>query len=468
VRNVNKLIAAFIVVVLPCITNAQTTLRALAEARGRYIGSAANGTFYSNPTVPANYKQVLAQEFNILVAENEMKMDALLYEKNTYNWSKADALIAFAETNKMRVRGHCLAWHSQTPSWMAKETWTRTSLLALLKSHVTAVVTRYKGRVHEWDVVNEAVNDNNPANFRGQGAGTSIWYSVIGADFIDSAFVWAHAADPSADLYYNDYNIEYGGSKNTFILNLVKGLKQRNIPITGVGMQAHLEHNLSASRISVISKFVDSLAKYDLKGQITELDLGIPQGTVTAATLKAQAASYAMMMDLFLSKPNMQSFVMWGFTDRYTWLTAPEFADEQPLIFDANLNKKSAYDSLVVAFNRHPALASSSSAKPSSSSAEPSSSSAKTSSSSVANSSGSNASSSAGTSHLQKVDARKQTSIYWGHALGRIVIPQDGYLEVVTVSGMRLQGFRVEHGETIDLSTLGIAPGGYWTLTPER
>jgi len=326
--------------------SAQSTIRSLATERGRYVGSILNSEWFSGTAV-STYEPIHKAQFNVVVAENEMKFDALEPSQNTFNWTNADKLVAYAQANNMRIRGHALAWHSQVPAWVTNGSWTRATLLAVLKNHITSVVTRYKGKVQEWDVVNEAIDG---AAWRTG----SIWYSTIGADFIDSAFVWAHAADPSADLYYNDYSLEWGvgsGTKAGFLLAQCKKWKTNGIPITGVGSQTHIANTHTGTPAN-LKLLVDSLKSLGLTAAITELDIGFATGTTpTAADLAAQGHLYAQFMDLFLTSANMKTFIMWGFTDKYSWLSSQNKA--YGLIYDASLVKKPAYDSLIAALNRH-------------------------------------------------------------------------------------------------------------------
>jgi len=329
--------------------NAQT-LRSLAAERGRYVGSILNSEWFNNGlgSNATTYESIHKAQFNVVVAENEMKFDALEPSKNTFSWTKADKLMTYAEANGMRVRGHALAWHSQVPSWVSNSSWTRTTLLAVLKNHITTVVTHYKGRIQEWDVVNEAIDGSS---WRTE----SIWYKTIGADFIDSAFVWAHAADPSAELYYNDYGIEWGTGNNSkagFLLTQCQKWKNNGIPITGVGTQTHIANTHTGTPANV-KALATALKNLGMTLQITELDIGFNSGTTpTASDLAAQGHLYAQFMDLFLEATNMKSLVIWGFTDKYSWLPSSQSKD-YGLIYDKSMVKKPAYDSLMASLNRH-------------------------------------------------------------------------------------------------------------------
>lgn len=180
----------------------------------------------------------------MIVAGNEMKFDAMEPEQGNFKFETADKLVAFAEQHQMKVRGHTLVWHSQLPGWLGagsegasnNNNYTRDELLKIMENHITTIVSHYKGRVHEWDVVNECVSDNSSQTLR-----NSIWQKVIGESFIDSAFVYARRADPDAKLYINDYSVEFAGNnKADRYYNLVKKLVARGVPIDGVGLQAHL------------------------------------------------------------------------------------------------------------------------------------------------------------------------------------------------------------------------------------
>ena len=199
---------------------AQETLRSLAEERGRYIGAILNSEWFNN-AIESQFEEIHKTQFNAVVAENEMKFDATEPNKGQFSYAKGDKMVTYAKANKMRVRGHALAWHSQVPGWV-NNIRDKKQLLDVLKNHIDNVVGHWKGEVAEWDVVNEAINDDNNHGWRSNG---SVWFQTIGAEFLDSAFVWAHAADPDAELCYNDYAIEWGlgqGSKAGFVVDQVR------------------------------------------------------------------------------------------------------------------------------------------------------------------------------------------------------------------------------------------------------
>ena len=205
-------------------------------------------------------------------------------------------------------------------------------------------------------MVNEAINDDYNADWRST---NSVWYEGIGAEFLDSAFVWTHEADPDAELCYNDYSIEWGlreGSKASFVVEQVKRWKANNIPITCVGTQTHIEiaHETTPQNVRALAK---ALAELGVTLNITELDIGFPKGSagnLSAADYAKQGHIYRQFMDVFLEEPNMGEFVMWGLTDAHSWLDEQQGKTEG-LIFDKQYKAKPAFDSIMASLKAHPA-----------------------------------------------------------------------------------------------------------------
>ncbi|MCQ2089539.1 MAG: endo-1,4-beta-xylanase [Fibrobacter sp.] len=340
-----------------------STLRQLAEARGRFVGAILNSNWFSYGLGDDAevYENTHKSQFNIVVAENEMKFDATEPARNSFNFKNGDKLMAYAAANGMQVRGHALAWHSQVPDWVPKLAESvaaaggspKDTLLAVLKNHIENVVGHYKGKIREWDVVNEAI-DGTPAAWRDGSA--SVWYKYIGREFIDSAFVWAHKADPDARLYYNDYSLEWGvaeGSKGKFAVDSVaKRLRAAGIYITGIGCQTHISdyHVTTPQNVKALAQMLEAEG---MTLQITELDIGFDKKTATQSDYEAQGSLYRQFMDLFLEAPNMEAFVIWGFSDKYSWLA--DLYKYNGLIFDSSFAAKPAYDSLVASLKAHSA-----------------------------------------------------------------------------------------------------------------
>ncbi|MHB8627695.1 MAG: endo-1,4-beta-xylanase [Aggregatilineales bacterium] len=319
------------------------TLRSLAQARGFYIGAAA-----AIPPLRANaqYGATLSREFNLVVPENVMKMGPLRPTRDTFDFSDADTLVAFAEANGMKVRGHNLVWHQQLPAWLTQGQFSRAELLDILHQHIATVVGHYKGRILAWDVVNEAVGDNGQMR-------SDLWSQGIGPEYIDDAFRWAHEADPNAKLFYNDYNGEGSGRKSDMIYALVKDLKARGVPIDGVGLQMHvgIDHppNPTAVRANIAR-----LGALGLQVQITEMDVKIQNGVGTPSErLVAQAEVYRQMLSVCLETPVCTAFLTWGFTDQYSWIPGFTGHPDAPLPFDTNYAPKPAYWALRGVLNHY-------------------------------------------------------------------------------------------------------------------
>ena len=298
-----------------------------------------------------------ARQFNMMVCENEMKMDALQPSKGSFSFGSADNLVSLAQQNDMAIRGHCLVWHSQVPGWLSSDgkkndkNWTREQALEIMKNHITKVMQHYKGKVREWDVVNECLDDDqttvrsNPNSYdlRQQ----SVWQRAIGDDYIDSAFVYAHRADPDAILYLNDYGVELQGkAKSLAFYNLAVSLKEKGIPIHGVGLQCHF--SIGEVDGVKLNRTIKRFAEAGLKCIITELDMGVP--STSAANLEEQARLYRMITDIVLNNDNCPSMVIWGVKDNDSWRT-----NSNPLLYDSGMGKKSAWYAVRSAL-RHRAL----------------------------------------------------------------------------------------------------------------
>jgi endo-1,4-beta-xylanase len=300
----------------------------------------------------AEESKLILQQFGSMTPENAMKMGPIHPRENEYYWNDADSIVAFAQLHGLKIRGHNLCWQNQTPRWLFIDSSlnppkqvTKEVLLQRLKDHITTVVSRYKGKIYAWDVVNEAVSDSADLYLR-----NSLWYQICGEDFIAKAFEYAHAADPNALLFYNDYN-ETNPVKREKIYKLVKGLKDAGVPIDGVGLQSHWSmRDLTEGQVdSTLSRF----AQLGLKIQITELDMKVQyngprarQDTVTGYTAereKKQTEQYNMVFRLFRKYRNVISAVtFWNISDKYSWLDK-RGGKAYPLLFDTTYQPKPAY-----------------------------------------------------------------------------------------------------------------------------
>ncbi len=311
------------------------------------IGVAVPSTWTYN--VPANPSSTVSKNisnnFNLCVAENEMKIDQIEPSQNGFNFGAANDLVQYAQNQQMAVRGHTLVWHQQVPEWISKDgknndkKWTRDQLLEIMKNHITKCVKQFGSKVMEWDVVNETLDDDQSI-VRTQPNGyqlrkESVWVKVIGEDFIDSAFVYAHRANPNLKLYLNDYDCEFSGvAKTTALYNLAKRLKDKGIPIDGVGLQCHLKvNNFSKSKLN---QTVKRYAEIGLNCIFTEIDIAI--SSISSSELTKQAEVFSQIAEVWLKNDNCPHMVVWGINDKYSWVSG-----SHAVLFDENNTGKPAY-----------------------------------------------------------------------------------------------------------------------------
>jgi len=310
-------------------------LRDLAAQRGFYVGAAVSVDALRNE--PA-YAELLARTYNQVTPENVMKFGPIHPAPDIFNWNDADALVEFAEAHGMRVRGHTLVWHKQLASWITQGNLTADEARAALQDHITQVVGRYKGRVAAWDVVNEAFQDDGSLR-------KSVWHTLIGPEYIELAFRWAHEADPDAKLFYNDYNGEELNAKSDAIYAMVRDLRSRGVPIDGVGLQMHL--TLAGRRDPKrLAENMRRLRDFGLAVHISEMDVRMPT-PANAAALATQAEIYREVLQVCLAAPNCKEFTTWGFTDKYSWVPKSYSGYGAALPFDEQYAPKPAYAALV-------------------------------------------------------------------------------------------------------------------------
>jgi len=308
----------------------------------------------SNLNLGTGEREIIDAEFNSLTAENVMKMGPIHPEENRYYWNDADRVVNFAVANNLKIRGHTLCWHQQTPSWIFRNTdgttVTKEVLLNRLKDHITQVVTRYKGKVYAWDVVNEAIDEDNAKTYR-----QSQWYTICGEEYIAKAFQWAHEADPEALLFYNDYNAESSGKRDR-IFNMLKGLIEAGVPVHGIGLQGHWSTFWPSE--TEIRNTIAKFSTLSIKIQITELDLSVYSSTAdfsvrtpgdddfTAQMERAQMDKYKMIFRVFRENKNVITGVtFWNVSDNHSWLDNFPVVNRKnyPLLFDQNYQRKKAY-----------------------------------------------------------------------------------------------------------------------------
>ena len=363
--------------------------KSLKEAfAGKFLIGCADDLTSNNDAYQASIKA----QYDIVTPENCMKPQSIHPSEDTYNFKTADAMVDWCQTNGLKVWGHTLGWHSQTPAWFFQavnpkteeaqparrpgmgfdpnaprlsmdEMWAKSIkgdmaskkvALERLEKHIKTVVGRYKGRIIGWDVFNESIVDGGDGLT--EGLRTFSWYKVAGPDVITKAFKWAHQADPKAKLYYNDYNIEQGAvqnkGKHASSMLLLKRLIKEGAPITGVGIQGHwhLDTNLAD-----VEKAIENYVSLGLKVSITELDVtvtgdnsgafGVNQSDrkIPAENYLKQAEVYKKLFEIFMRHTDViERVTFWGLSDTRSWRRG-----QDALLFDGQLNPKPAYKAVI-------------------------------------------------------------------------------------------------------------------------
>ena len=393
-----KMITSFILCVALAVTvygqgnNYTAPQKTLKEAyAGKFLIGCAND-LSSITDAEAEY---IKMQYDIVTPENCMKPQPIHPSEDKYNFATADAMVDWCQKNGLKVWGHTLVWHAQTPNWFFEEKnpatgeaarpatppatppdangqrrnrpgfggrgnmgplASREVILQRLKDHIMTVVGRYKGRVMGWDVVNEAIADGGDG--KTENLRNFSWYKAVGPDVLTLAFKWAHEADPNAELNYNDYNIEQGAVKDTgkhaSSMILLKRLIAEGAPITGVGIQGHwhLDTNLDD-----VEKAIEDYASLGLKVSITELDVtatggnsgafGVRQGdrTIPPENFQKQAEVYKKLFEIFMRHSDaIERVTFWGLSDTRSWRRG-----QAALLFDGQLNPKPAYKAVIEA-----------------------------------------------------------------------------------------------------------------------
>jgi len=302
------------------------------------------------------HSELLKKHFNSITAENVMKWQTIEPTEGNFNFAPADALVAFAKANHMRVRGHTLCWHEQVPSWVFRDSagnqmtptpQNKALLLQRLENHIRGVVSHYRDDVYAWDVVNEVIDPRQPDGFR-----RSPWFLIAGTDFIDTAFRVARETAPSARLFINDYETTEL-PKRKFLYNLVRDLRKRGVPVDGVGHQMH--SNMRAPSAAAIVETVNMFAGLGVDNQITELDVSVYSDgvssypVISSELLQQQARRYGDFFQAFRQlQGKISSVTFWGLADDHTWLkNHPIRRLDLPLLFDEKLQAKPAYWAMI-------------------------------------------------------------------------------------------------------------------------
>jgi endo-1,4-beta-xylanase len=336
------------------------------------IGSAVNRRQFSdssNQDVP-----IIEKHFNTITPENALKWGSLQRQPGSYYFDAADRFVEFGTERAMTIIGHTLVWHSQTPRWVFQgedgKPPTREVMLERMRHHIYSVVGRYKGRVHGWDVVNEALNEDGTLR-------PSPWLRSIGEDYLEKAFQFANEVDPDAELYYNDYSLN-NPRKRDGAVRLVKKLQSAGLKIDGIGMQAH--YRLETPKINQIEDSIKAFSKLGIKVMFTELDIkALPTPGPGSADLSRRIGSdpkwnpypdglpaevqqslaerYADLFRLLIKyRESISRVTFWGVTDQSSWLNNFPIRGrtDYPLLFGRDRQPKSAFHAVIQVASERP------------------------------------------------------------------------------------------------------------------
>jgi endo-1,4-beta-xylanase len=311
---------------------ANPTLRSLAEAKGRYFGTALT----QGDLNAGGETSIAGTQFDAVTPGNEMKWDTTEPSNGHYNFGPGDRIVSFAKSHNMRVRGHNLVWHSQLPSWVNNTPLNQVQ--RVMESHITTEATHYKGQVYAWDVVNEPFNENGSLR-------RDVFYNAMGTGYIADALRTAHAADPGAKLYLNDYNIEGENAKSNAMYNLAKQLLAQGVPLNGIGFESHfVVGQVPASMQANMQRF----ASLGLDVAVTELDdrIHLPAGS---SGLQQQASDFKSVVRDCLAVSRCVGVSQWGVDDAHSWIPGTFPGYGAATMYDGNDQPKPAYHAVVSA-----------------------------------------------------------------------------------------------------------------------
>jgi endo-1,4-beta-xylanase len=354
---------------------------AVAAAQTPSLKGAYKGIFHIGAAINANIidgtdaagQAIVSREFDSISPENILKWEIVHPQPGKYDFTESDKYVAYGVAHQMKIIGHVLVWHEQTPKWVFEDAngkpLTREALLARMKEHIFTVVGRYKGRIAGWDVVNEALNEDGSLR-------QSPWMKIIGPDFIEKAFEYAHEADPAAELHYNEYSIE-NEAKLQGVLRLIEKLQSEGIHVNVVGVQGH--YSMEYPTLDQFDRCLGEIGKLGVKVAITEFDINIlPRATqeqtadislhaklraelnpytngLPKAKQKELADRYAALFQILLKhRAVVDRVTFWGVGDGASWLNdwPVKGRTNYPLLFDRNYQPKPAYWAVLKAVSK--------------------------------------------------------------------------------------------------------------------
>lgn len=333
-----------------------------------YVGAALNGRQVSGNDAKA--LNIIQEQFNTISPENLLKWESVHPRPNEYNFEPADNYVALGEQHDLFTVGHTLVWHNQTPKWVFEDAQgkpvSKEELLKRMQDHISTVAGRYKGKIDSWDVVNEALNDDGTLR-------QSPWLKIIGEEYLQKAFEFAHQADPEMELYYNDYNL-WKPAKRDGAVRLVRNLQEKGIKVAGIGMQGH--YGLHAPSLEDIEASIEAFAALGVKVSFTEVDIDVlpnpsnRQGADIDATFEFDqkynvyteglpdsvqqqlTQRYVELFDLFKKHSDkIDRVTFWGVTDNDSWLNnwPIQGRTSYPMLFDRAYQPKPAYEAVLKA-----------------------------------------------------------------------------------------------------------------------
>lgn len=309
-------------------------LRVAADRADIKIGTAVNTDALADDDT---YGAITAREFNSVTAENVMKWETVEPQRGVDDFTQADALVEYARAHKQSVRGHTLLWHNQLPGWLtsgvADGSIDATELRQILHDHIMTVAGHFKGKIYQWDVVNEVFEEDGAYR-------NTIWLQKLGPSYIADAFRWAHQADPHAKLFLNDYNVEGVNAKSTAYYDLAKELRAQGLHVDGLGIQGHLDiqYGFPGEVPANLQRFAD----LGMETSFTEVDVRMTL-PVDDAKLAKQASYFDQMLDACLGSRSCTSYTVWGFADQYSWVPGVFAGQGAANLYDENYKRKPAF-----------------------------------------------------------------------------------------------------------------------------
>ncbi|MDX2028936.1 MAG: endo-1,4-beta-xylanase [Alphaproteobacteria bacterium] len=315
----------------------------MARKKGRLYGAAVKSSQLNDH----RFAEALKREVALLVPEGELKWDALRPSPAEFDFSGYHRLAQFAQANSLAMRGHVLVWHHANPSWLVPELKNKKTAEKILRAHIERVVAETSPMIRNWDVVNEAIDPRSP---RKDGLRETLWLKALGPNYISQVFHYAHQVDPGLTLVYNDFGLErgdgYGYAKRKLLLNLLKKLKTKNVPIHALGLQSHLRCHLPLGGRD-FTEFLKTVRGLGIEIYITELDLDLSRVPGEGYERSTFAQNYVQTyLAMVQESGSVNTLLTWGLSDRRSWLEDALGDAQGSLPLDTNYQRGPLWESL--------------------------------------------------------------------------------------------------------------------------